>query len=177
MKGLTMTDKTPAERFRERMRAFGFKQIVLYVHEDEADLMQAEASLKQAQHFVELIDRLRVSAEGIDDERFDTLLGVELKGVPSLDTVIELTTQAETKDEKRECEKLRALVYEHKTLQRQAVHAAERYEAAPSTEKFDAGLEWRIALARVYAYGKLLKASVKYYKVKFGMEAFQHDRD
>lgn len=153
---------------RDRLRALGFTPINIWVPEEDAELMKAKASLVQAKATVDFIDGVRITADGIEDERFDHMMTVQATAVPTIDTLTQLGAEATTEEATKDCNELKEMLYGFKRLLIEAKSAERRYEEAEARDKYDAALEARLAGARAYALGKLLRARVKLHRAKFG---------
>lgn len=161
--------KEATEVYHERMKAMGFKQVNVYVHKDEADLLQAEAAVKIARKLYDFVHSVRVTSEGIEDERFDLFLyGLDGRGVPERATVLKLVDGPKIdKDQARDAEELVRLSYEKTRLDMDTRQAEQAYEEAAAVDKWDAGIQWRLTLAKRYVTGRLLRAKCHLYRVRY----------
>lgn len=153
---------------RERLSQLGFKQVNVWVREEDADVFTAQCAVARAQYLLDLISDVRVTRNGIEDERIDHLLNVEIKGVPTLDHIQKFMVEHEgNRHALTELGTIHDLLYDYKVKERDAHHAQKLYETAQITEKFSAGLEWALAKAQQSCLGRLIKARVALFRAKF----------
>lgn len=155
------------------MKKLGITQVNLMIPESKINDYKRRAKIDQAKHLVDVANGFAVTMDGVNDERLDGFNGLTARGIPSLGTLYEHLMHL-TGDARKKMRTLTERRIELNQIGREVQLAAERYEKAPTMEKFDRGLDWSIAAAKYYAYAKLLAA---HYDAMVEEEGLENDAE
>lgn len=159
----------PNSDYGDRLTELGFKRITIFVRPDRAELVKAQENAHIADDLVEIALSISEDEGGISDDRIDFFTGQRPRGLPA---TVDLDFQYEGIEDKKskQAKELKAvyqMVIDAYTYIREHDTCAKIYAKAAPGEKFAAGLRYRLAFAKMYAFTRKAVTYHRLYQVKY----------
>lgn len=158
----------PNSDYGDRLTELGFKRITIFVCPERAELVKAKENAAIADQLVDIALSISEDEGGISDDRIDFFTGQRPRGMPDL---IDLDLEyAGLEDKKSPRAKALKDVYQKvtdaHTYLREHDTCANIYAKAKPADKFAAGLRYRLAFAKMYAFTRRAVTYYRLYKIK-----------
>lgn len=170
----------PSSDYGDRLTELGFRRITIFVAPERAELVKATENAIIADQLVEIALSITEDEGGISDNRIDFFTGQRARGLPDpLDLDLEYVKLNAKSDRAKELRKVYQMVMDALTYQREHDIAARVYDKAALRDKFAAGLRYRLAFAKMYAFTRRAVTYHRLYEVRYAedlaAERAEHD--